>query len=45
MLAVSSSYTFEKGELEENTKDQLFVRSIVETDVRPRKSKRKRKGK
>ena len=44
MLAVSSSYTWETGELKDKPKDQLFVRSVEEKDVRPRKSKsRKRK--
>ena len=43
MLAVSSSYTFEKGELDETPKDQLFIRSVEESDVRPRKSKSKGK--
>ena len=44
LLAVAASYTFEKGQLDKPEPEQIFVRSVAEDEVRPRKGK-KRKSK
>ncbi len=46
LLAIASSYTFEQGELETPPPEQIFVRSVLEAEVAPRKrgSKRKKRG-
>ena len=42
LLAVASSYTYERGEIEDQPADKIFIRSIRDAEVRPRKKKRKR---
>ena len=39
LLAVAASYTYEKGELEaqEKTKDAIWIRSVNQTDIMPKK--------
>ena len=44
LLAIASSYTFEKGELDEPEPERIFVRSVAEEEVCPRRGK-KRKSK
>jgi cell cycle arrest protein BUB3 len=38
LLAVASSYTFEQGDID-HAPDQIFVRHITETDVKPKARK------
>ena len=45
LLAIAASYTFEKGELDKPEVEQIFVRSVAEEEVRPRRGKKRGRGK
>ena len=45
LLAVAASYTFEKGELDKPEAEQIFVRSVADEEVRPRRGKKRGRGK
>lgn len=36
LLAIASSYTFEKGELQQSTADEVYVRPVQDAEVRPK---------
>jgi cell cycle arrest protein BUB3 len=44
-LAIASSYTYERGEIENKPKDSIFVRVIKTEEVEPKKSKKRSRGK